>query len=80
MSSNTPSGHCSGTNTCLKRTPGRSAHLRLASTSGFGVASIARTASQREASKRALGAFRSCVAFKKEFIWKIEMGQVDLAE
>ena len=34
MSSNTPSGHCSGTNICSKRTPGRSAHLRLASTSG----------------------------------------------
>ena len=34
MRSNTPSGHCSGTNICSKRTPGKSAHLRLASTSG----------------------------------------------
>jgi hypothetical protein len=26
------------------------------------------------------GAVRSLVAFKEEFIWKIEMGQVDLAQ
>jgi hypothetical protein len=50
MSSNTPSGHSPGTNICSKRTPGRSAHLRLASASGIGAASIATTASQREAS------------------------------
>src|ERR1700722_9836184 len=29
MSSKAPSGHCSGTNMCSKRTPGKSAHLRL---------------------------------------------------
>jgi hypothetical protein len=33
MSSKAPSGHSSGTNMCSKRTPGKSAHLRLASTS-----------------------------------------------
>jgi hypothetical protein len=52
MSSNTPSGHSSGTNIWSKRTLGRSAHLRLASTSGVSAASIATTASQREASMR----------------------------
>jgi hypothetical protein len=52
MSSKTPSGHCSGTNICSKRTPCRSAHLRLASTRGVRAASIATTASQREASER----------------------------
>ena len=135
MSSNTPSGHCSGTNIRSKRTPGRLAHRRLASTSGVGAASIATTESQREASERVktpiehptsrrrsitrlphrvqservfgslvwtrrevpririsrierveilglerLARVRSCVAFKKEFIWEIETSQAALGE
>ena len=41
MRSNRPPGHCSGANICSKRTPAKSAHLRLASTRGAEAASIA---------------------------------------
>ena len=59
MSSNMPSGHCSGTNICSNSTSLKSAHLRLASTRGVGAASTAITVSHLEAKVRRQNANRA---------------------